>query len=110
MGRDDFLAAIGTNPVVVEILERGRELGLSDWYLTAGGLFQTVWNHVAGPILEPAYATTTFSTTTARTCPTNQRIVSYDMRKLCSPIWESTSRSATKPAFISGTKIASAHR
>lgn len=48
MGRDDFLAAIGTNPVVVEILERGPELGFTDWYLTAGGLFQTVWNHVTG--------------------------------------------------------------
>lgn len=48
MGRTEFLEVICTNPVVVEVLDRARELGLNDWYLTAGGLFQTVWNHAAG--------------------------------------------------------------
>lgn len=41
---DDFLAAVRQNPVVVEVLDRAEALDLPDWYLTAGCLFQTVWN------------------------------------------------------------------
>lgn len=48
MGRDEFLAALDTNPVVVSILERAHQLEVPNWYLTAGGLFQTVWNNLAG--------------------------------------------------------------
>jgi hypothetical protein len=48
MDRDQerFIAAIRTNPMVVEVLARAEALGLPDWYLTAGCLFQTVWNHL----------------------------------------------------------------
>ena len=48
MDERHFLAAVDTNPVVTDILDRARRLELPDWYLTAGGLFQTVWNQVAG--------------------------------------------------------------
>jgi hypothetical protein len=36
------------SPTVVELLERARALGLPGWYLAAGAVFQTVWNHVTG--------------------------------------------------------------
>lgn len=42
-----FEDAIVTNPLVVTILERAGALGLPG-YLTAGGLFQTVWNVLHG--------------------------------------------------------------
>lgn len=34
--------------MVVEVLNRAETLPLPDWYLTAGCLFQTVWNHLHG--------------------------------------------------------------
>ncbi len=46
--RERFLTAALTNPVVGTILQRMPALGLADWYLTAGGVFQTVWNVVTG--------------------------------------------------------------
>jgi hypothetical protein len=39
-----FLTMVERNPVVVEVLRRAEALALPDWYLTAGCLFQTVWN------------------------------------------------------------------
>lgn len=36
------------NPVYRFILGRAGELGVDDWYLTAGGVFQTVWNLLDG--------------------------------------------------------------
>lgn len=36
------------NPVCRVILDRAGELGAGDWYLTAGGVFQTVWNFLDG--------------------------------------------------------------
>lgn len=48
MDDKDFVAILETNPTIVEILRRGVELDLPDWYLAAGGLFQTIWNHKAG--------------------------------------------------------------
>lgn len=44
----DFVSIVRSNPAVGEILRRAPQLGLPGWYLTAGGLFQTVWNHLAG--------------------------------------------------------------
>lgn len=43
-----FLELILTNPTVVEVLDEARQLALPDWYLTAGCLFQTVWNVLDG--------------------------------------------------------------
>lgn len=48
MQQDEFLAIIEGNPAVAAILDRADQLRLPQWYLTAGGLFQTVWNHRAG--------------------------------------------------------------
>jgi hypothetical protein len=46
--RQQFLSAVLKNPVIGTILERMPRLGLEKWYLTAGGVFQTVWNVVSG--------------------------------------------------------------
>ncbi|MGC0365823.1 hypothetical protein ABH922_003807 [Rhodococcus sp. 27YEA15] len=46
--RDRFLETVLGNPVIETILERAPQLGLGEWYLTAGGLVQTVWNHLDG--------------------------------------------------------------
>jgi len=43
-----FVELVLSNPVNRAILERGAELGVSDWWLTAGAVFQTVWNFVDG--------------------------------------------------------------
>ncbi|MGV9870969.1 nucleotidyltransferase family protein [Rhodococcus koreensis] len=44
----NFLRILQTNPYLTTILDRAPHLGLSDWYLTAGAVFQTVWNHLDG--------------------------------------------------------------
>ena len=43
-----FENIIAGNPVVAAIVERAAALALPDWYLTAGCLFQTVWNALCG--------------------------------------------------------------
>ncbi|MGW7540815.1 nucleotidyltransferase family protein [Streptomyces sp. NPDC054770] len=45
---DAFRAVLCRNDVLVEVLERSAALGLPGWYVTAGCLFQTVWNVVTG--------------------------------------------------------------
>ncbi|MGA7203930.1 MAG: nucleotidyltransferase family protein [Specibacter sp.] len=51
MSTDDeqrFLAYVQKNPINVQILQLAPLLGLKDWWLTAGALFQTVWNMLDG--------------------------------------------------------------
>jgi hypothetical protein len=36
------------NPFAAAILEEGPALGLPDWYLGAGGVTHTIWNHLHG--------------------------------------------------------------
>jgi hypothetical protein len=43
-----FLTYIQTNPVNRQILQLAPRLGVGDWWLTAGALFQTVWNVLDG--------------------------------------------------------------
>ena len=43
-----LLDIVLANPICEQILDRAVELGVDDWYLTAGGVFQTVWNHLDG--------------------------------------------------------------
>jgi uncharacterized protein len=43
-----FVAALRSNDVLVDVLERAAALDLPGWYLTAGCLYQTVWNVVTG--------------------------------------------------------------
>jgi hypothetical protein len=45
---DALEAIVRTNPVVARLLDRLPELGLPSWYLGAGGVAQTVWNHLHG--------------------------------------------------------------
>ncbi|GAB3469764.1 nucleotidyltransferase family protein [Kineococcus endophyticus] len=39
-----FLDLVLTNPVNRILLQRAPQLGLDEWWLTAGAVFQTVWN------------------------------------------------------------------
>ncbi|WP_313813396.1 nucleotidyltransferase family protein [Glutamicibacter sp.] len=43
-----FLACIQNNPINQQILQLAPQLEVSDWWLTAGALFQTVWNVLDG--------------------------------------------------------------
>ena len=43
-GERRFLEIVLGDPLVQTVLERAPVLGLADWWLTAGVLFQTVWN------------------------------------------------------------------
>jgi hypothetical protein len=45
---EDFIEIITRNHVVTEVLQRAEAMDLPDWYLTAGCLFQTVWNVLDG--------------------------------------------------------------
>ncbi|MET8760449.1 nucleotidyltransferase family protein [Lentzea sp. NPDC004782] len=45
---DALRAALSRNEVLVEVLARAAKLDLPGWYLTAGCVFQTVWNVVTG--------------------------------------------------------------
>ena len=43
-----FLQLALANPLVATVLERAPELGVPEWWLTAGVLFQSVWNGLTG--------------------------------------------------------------
>ena len=43
-----FLGIVLADPTVAAVLERAPALGVGDWWLTAGVLFQTVWNELTG--------------------------------------------------------------
>ncbi|MGW3137245.1 nucleotidyltransferase family protein [Streptomyces sp. NPDC001139] len=45
---DALRAVLSRNGVLIQVLERAATMGLPGWYLTAGCLFQTVWNVVTG--------------------------------------------------------------
>jgi len=46
--RDRFLDYVQRNPVNCALLERAARLDVPDWWLTAGAVFQTVWNVIDG--------------------------------------------------------------
>lgn len=54
----EFLHHVRSVPTNVELLARLPELGLSQCYLTAGCLFQPVWNHRSGN--DPAWGISDF--------------------------------------------------
>jgi uncharacterized protein len=43
-----FLGIVLDDPLVAEVLRRAPALGVDDWWLVAGVLFQTVWNRLTG--------------------------------------------------------------
>jgi hypothetical protein len=43
-----FLSIVLADPTVAAVLDRTPSLGVGDWWLTAGVLFQTVWNSLTG--------------------------------------------------------------
>ena len=43
-----FLDIVLADPTVASVLERAPALAVGDWWLTAGVLFQTVWNALTG--------------------------------------------------------------
>ncbi|MEO8812335.1 MAG: nucleotidyltransferase family protein [Caulobacteraceae bacterium] len=48
MTEAEFLDGARANPSTSELLTRLRSLGVRDCYLTAGCLFQPIWNHISG--------------------------------------------------------------
>jgi hypothetical protein len=46
--QERFLDLVLANPTVPAVLERAPQLGVEEWWLTAGVLFQTVWNGLTG--------------------------------------------------------------
>jgi len=46
--RDRFLEYVQRNPVNCALLEQAAQLDVPDWWLTAGAVFQTVWNVIDG--------------------------------------------------------------
>ena len=47
-GEERLLGIVLADPTVRAVLDRAPELGLADWWLTAGVLFQAVWNSLTG--------------------------------------------------------------
>jgi hypothetical protein len=47
-GEERFLGIVLADPTVRAVLDRAPALGLDDWWLTAGVLFQAVWNALTG--------------------------------------------------------------
>jgi hypothetical protein len=47
-GEERFLEVVLADPTVRAVLDRAPALGVSDWWLTAGLIMQTVWNDVTG--------------------------------------------------------------
>ena len=47
-GEARFLDVVLTDPTVAAVLERAPALGVGDWWITAGVLFQAVWNEATG--------------------------------------------------------------
>ena len=46
--QDQLLRAVLADPVCQRILDRMPRLGLAEWWLTAGAVFQNVWNALEG--------------------------------------------------------------
>lgn len=46
--RERFVELVLCNKVNQAVLERGPDLGVPDWWLVAGAVFQTVWNMLDG--------------------------------------------------------------
>ena len=45
---EEFLAIVTADPTGRTVIDRAPSLGLDDWWLTAGVLFQAVWNDLTG--------------------------------------------------------------
>jgi hypothetical protein len=48
VGEERFLEVVTADPTVRAVLDLAPTLGVGDWWLTAGVLFQTVWNSLTG--------------------------------------------------------------
>ena len=48
MDANDVMSFARSNPINLALLGRLPQLGLNDCYLTAGCVFQAIWNHVSG--------------------------------------------------------------
>lgn len=46
--REAFLAILQADPLVRTALETARRLGLPDWWIVSGALYNTVWNALTG--------------------------------------------------------------
>jgi len=61
MSQEQRLTGIlGASPTLMRVMEGVRGLGLPDWRLVSGCVYQTVWNHVTGR--EPDYGLKDYDT------------------------------------------------
>lgn len=60
---------VRTNPVLARLLDRLGDLGVPAWYVGAGGVAQTVWNHLHGFAPTHAISDYDIATTTRTTSP-----------------------------------------
>ncbi|MER9304082.1 nucleotidyltransferase family protein [Mesorhizobium sp. M0293] len=51
--RTAFLEIVSADPLVREALTHARALGLADWLVVSGALYNSVWNHLTGK--QPGY-------------------------------------------------------
>ena len=45
---DSLRTVLAQSPIISEALEHGESFDLPNWYLGAGCIAQTVWNHISG--------------------------------------------------------------
>lgn len=51
--RAAFLEIVAADPLIGETLSRVRALGLTDWLVVSGALYNSIWNHLTGKL--PGY-------------------------------------------------------
>jgi hypothetical protein len=47
-----LIAILGATPGLMEVMRTARDLGLPDWMVFSGAVYQPVWNHLTGRPLE----------------------------------------------------------
>ncbi len=101
LSAEELVRIAMTNSVNSEIMSRLPSLGLSQCMLTAGCLFQAVWNHQAQLPPDWGVRTTTFSTSIPN-CPGRRKTRSSPQLNISFMIWASMSTSRTRHASIFG--------
>ena len=55
-----LIGILGASPTLMRVMEEVRALGLPDWRLVSGCVYQTAWNHITGR--EPDYGLKDYDT------------------------------------------------
>ena len=104
---DRLAEVLATNTAVTAILERASALELPDWYLGAGGVAQTVWNHEHGFDAQHGIKDYDLVYFASEDLSEVAELDAMNRRASCSPISTLPSTSRTKPVSTSGTSSTS---